>query len=296
MTMAFDTSPFVLALVGAMALLACSGNDDDKDTALATPERANSEPVTATSAVGHWSLHYEWEKPPPEAWVTFFGSSLTGDRDVAIPSATQKRGMVTANTAFGFGPMTSIVEDGAVTWTFHFNDDAFRLDFTGKGTGASLSGEAKFSNDATTARWTATKVTTIAIPPEKLAGDWTFDYQWSGRTPGDLLVTCDANRTCRVPGGQPGASKTDGVGTASFLGNQVTLKYPDSTDVGVAISDSLIWGYMDSATSTGVWTATRGKPASSGSDTHGCTADVDCGSCERCERTTGNCISRLVCH
>jgi hypothetical protein len=27
----------------------------------------------------------------------------------------------------------------------------------------------------------------------------------------------------------------------------------------------------------------------------GCTADADCGSCERCERSTGNCVARLSC-
>jgi hypothetical protein len=27
----------------------------------------------------------------------------------------------------------------------------------------------------------------------------------------------------------------------------------------------------------------------------GCTADADCGRCQRCERSTGNCVSRLSC-
>ena len=32
-----------------------------------------------------------------------------------------------------------------------------------------------------------------------------------------------------------------------------------------------------------------------GGDGGGCTADADCGQCERCERSTGNCIARLSC-
>lgn len=36
-------------------------------------------------------------------------------------------------------------------------------------------------------------------------------------------------------------------------------------------------------------------PGAGGSDPSGCTNDVDCGSCERCERSTGKCIQRLNC-
>jgi hypothetical protein len=41
----------------------------------------------------------------------------------------------------------------------------------------------------------------------------------------------------------------------------------------------------------GCSTAHFGGGPSSG----GCTADVDCGSCQRCERSTGSCIARLSC-
>ncbi len=36
-------------------------------------------------------------------------------------------------------------------------------------------------------------------------------------------------------------------------------------------------------------------PGAPGSGSGGCTNDVDCGSCERCERSTGRCITRLNC-
>lgn len=36
-------------------------------------------------------------------------------------------------------------------------------------------------------------------------------------------------------------------------------------------------------------------PGGDGSGDGGCTHDSDCGSCERCERSTGNCLTRLVC-
>lgn len=43
--------------------------------------------------------------------------------------------------------------------------------------------------------------------------------------------------------------------------------------------------------STGTYEGSGGDGDGDG----GCTADVDCGSCERCERSSGNCVSRLSC-
>ena len=41
--------------------------------------------------------------------------------------------------------------------------------------------------------------------------------------------------------------------------------------------------------------ATGTNEGGGGEEESGCTADVDCGSCERCERSSGNCVSRLSC-
>lgn len=50
--------------------------------------------------------------------------------------------------------------------------------------------------------------------------------------------------------------------------------------------DGLKWSFFDDAACGG----------GSGSNSGGCTADVDCGSCERCERSTGKCLTRLTCN
>lgn len=287
------------AVLFASAVAACSGGSSGSGTGGSVP--IDDSPLTPTNAAGLWTIHYEWSGTPPAAWTTFWGTAASGDRQVAIPSESQKRGMFGAETDWGFAPMTSVADSGNVTWTFSLNSSKgpFTLDFEGTGTGAKLSGTAKVSNDSSvSATWTATKVGTAFMTAANLAGDWTVDFQWSGRTPGQLLVTCDGAGACKIPGGQAGGPKTDDNGTATVSGNQVTLKFSNATHLGVATSDAVVWGYMDSTDgNTGIWTATRGRPSSSSSSSGGggCTADVDCGSCERCERTTGNCVARLTC-
>ncbi len=288
------------SLVASVVVLnACSsevGGSDPSPTVI----KVDSGPVSAENATGLWQLHYEWESTPPEAWTTFFGSATSGDLSVAIPSESQKRGMFAAETSWGFAPMISTIADGEVKWSFSMNDRSgrtFTMDFAGSGTGAELSGSTTLSNDkSASATWTAKKVTSVMITPKDLAGDWTLDFQWARRTPGQLLVTCDASGNCKIPGGQDGGPTSDDAGVATFDGNQLTLAFEGSTHVGVATEKGLLWGYMDSTDgNTGVWKASRGKPVVEDEKREGCTANVDCGSCQRCELSTGRCVARLTC-
>lgn len=292
---------FLLALLlsAGVALGACTSETSSSSGPAPAPAPVDATPISASNAAGLWKLHYEWNGAAPPAWQTFFGSAATGDLEVAVPSETQKRGMFAAETTWGFAPMSSIAEGGKITRSFSLTGSdgkTFTLDFAGTGTGSSLEGNAKQSDDgAATARWSASKVAGSLVAEKGLAGDWTLDFQWSRRTPGQLLVTCDDSGTCTIPGGQDGGPKQDDVGVAKVNGNQIELSFSNAKHVGVVTSKGVVWGYMDSTDgNTGVWTAKRGKPAPA-AETDGCTADVDCGSCERCERTTGRCIARLTC-
>jgi hypothetical protein len=280
------------------AVMACSGGDGDDQAANDGASTADSAPISMTSAAGLWNLHYEWSGAPPAEWTMGFGPA-SGDRHVAFPSPAQKRGILQSDPSpFGFAPMSSTAEDGSIHWSIIGTgpNGPFSIDFTGTGTGSTLSGEAK-SNGGASAKWTATKVSAPLLPLEELAGDWTIDFQWYGRTPGELLVQCTAAGSCTIPHGQDGGPATDDVASVTTTGNQIVLKFQSSTHFGVPISNDVVWGYMDSTEgNSGVWTATRGAPSGGGGDDgDGCTADVDCGSCERCERTTGTCIARLTC-
>lgn len=65
------------------------------------------------------------------------------------------------------------------------------------------------------------------------------------------------------------------------------LRLENSGELAVMSDSAVLWqstpGELDAAGSSG------------GGSSGGCTADADCGSCERCERSTGNCIARLSC-
>src|SRR5690348_4080991 len=125
----------LVSLFAVLATVACgssSGESGDPNGP------ANDDtPVTATSAAGLWKMHYDWGGSAPDEWKQAFGAGASGDVDLAIPSDTQKRGMFTAATDWGFAPIASFVENGEVKWSVVFNGGKITLDFTGKGTGSS---------------------------------------------------------------------------------------------------------------------------------------------------------------
>lgn len=65
------------------------------------------------------------------------------------------------------------------------------------------------------------------------------------------------------------------------------LKLEDSGELKVLLDDQALW-----TAEHGNIRAAGGGSSGGGS---GCTADADCGHCERCERTTGSCLSRISC-
>ena len=130
-------------------------------------------------------------------------------------------------------------------------------------------------------------------------GSWDVDFQWSGRTPGELTMVVAADKTAKILAGDGVGATT---GTWSVTGETITWSFADGSTFAGAPTASCAIGagsMKNTAGKLGKFTASKGGSASSSSSSGGactgCTADSDCGSCERCERTTCSCIARLTC-
>jgi hypothetical protein len=132
--------------------------------------------------------------------------------------------------------------------------------------------------------------------PGNNGADWIAIYQ-RGKAPhyGSLAYRY-------IGGGEkggPAPSNGTVVIDDGAVGTRITWPFPagDYTAWYLVNDEYSSLGSVDFSTTCpssapGCDTAGFGKP--SGGD-EGCTADSDCGSCQRCERSSGRCIARLTC-
>ncbi len=182
------------------------------------------------------------------------------------------------------------VTSSALGYIFFFVAAALAVPASGCSGGSTSTGSGSGSgSDAGTASSAAT-----LCEPE---GSWSVQFQWSGRTPGELTIEVAADKTAKIPAGDGVGATT---GTWSTSDDTITWSFADgSTFYGSATAScSIGTGHMkNTAGKLGSFTASKGGAAGSGGSEActGCTADSDCGSCERCQRTTCSCIARLTC-
>jgi hypothetical protein len=131
--------------------------------------------------------------------------------------------------------------------------------------------------------------------------------------------TVSCSEQCTADGFEPGTSCRDGSRCACgkttdptcTAGIDATCSCLDSSPgcQGTAILDNYVRCHRDPSSETATLLACFARYKSgdqvacnsailacgNSSPSNGCTADVDCGHCERCERSTGKCLSRLAC-
>lgn len=129
-------------------------------------------------------------------------------------------------------------------------------------------------------------------------GSWNVHFQWSGRTPGELTMEVAADRTAKILAGD-GVTAT--TGTWSTSSDSTTWSFADGSRFtgSASASCAISSGHLSNTAGTvGSFTADKGGASSSGGgggECDGCTADSDCGHCQRCERSTCSCVARLTC-
>jgi hypothetical protein len=96
---------------------------------------------------------------------------------------------------------------------------------------------------------------------------------------------CTKNTTCAACVNAPGYSSNGFTGNCGWTGDGTchagSTKGPDSWD---NLGGSSTWIFFDDSLCPG-----------GGGGSGGCTADADCGHCERCERSTGKCLTKAGC-
>lgn len=130
-------------------------------------------------------------------------------------------------------------------------------------------------------------------------GSWSVHFQWSGWTPGELTMEVAADQTAKI---LAGGGVTATTGTWSTSSDSITWSFADGSRFtgNATASCAIASGHMNNtAGNTGSFTADKGDTTSSGGGDDGkcdgCTADSDCGRCERCQRSTCSCVARLTC-
>lgn len=133
--------------------------------------------------------------------------------------------------------------------------------------------------------------------PGNNGADWIGIYQ-RGRTPNyGSLTFLYINGSGEIGEAAPASGTV--VFDASAVGTRITWPFPAGDYTAWYLVNDLYssLGSVDFSTTCpssapGCDTARLGGPPD---DDGGCTADSDCGNCERCERSSGRCISRLSC-
>lgn len=139
---------------------------------------------------------------------------------------------------------------------------------------------------------------TFTDAPGNNGADWIGIYE-RGRTP-DY-----GSRAFRYIGGGgelggPAPASGTVVFDAGAVGTRITWPFPagDYTAWYLVNDGYSSLGSVDFSTtcpSSAPGCDTAGFGSGSGGGDDGCTADSDCGSCQRCERSSGRCIARLTC-
>jgi hypothetical protein len=134
-------------------------------------------------------------------------------------------------------------------------------------------------------------------------GTWDVSFQWSGRTPGELVIDV-SDKSVNVHAG-PGVMAQSGTVTFD-TGKYVAWQFPDksvwSATMDASCCVTTMGMMLDASNNVGSFMGRKNASGCSSGSSQGddgptgCTADADCRHCERCERSTGMCLTRLTCN